>query len=76
MLAPPFVRWLSKSSISSLKIGMMMPIFIFNFLIYIFKDFIFLFIKRGEGRGKDRARNVDLLPLAGQLRIWSNPGIC
>ena len=29
-----------------------------------FKDFIYLFLERGEGRKKERERNIDQLPLA------------
>ena len=28
-----------------------------------FKDFIYLFLERGEGREKERERNIDWLPL-------------
>ena len=29
-------------------------------LFYFFKDFIYLFLKRGEGRKKERERNIDV----------------
>ena len=34
-------------------------IYIFIFT-YFFKDFIYLFLERGEGRGTERERNIDM----------------
>ena len=39
-------------------------IVIFKLTIICFKDFIHLFLKRGEGREKERKRVIDQLPLA------------
>ena len=47
---------------------------------YVFKDFIYLFLERGEGKEKERERNINVwFPLvkkapAGDLA--HNPGIC
>ena len=30
------------------------------FLFFVFKDFIYLFLERGEGREKQRKRNIDV----------------
>ena len=45
--------------------------------LFIFKDFIDLFLERGEGREKERERNVDQLPLARpQLGTWPSNQAC
>ena len=33
--------------------------------LFLKKDFIYLFLERGEGREKEKERNIDQLPLAG-----------
>ena len=47
--------------------------------IYIFKDFIYLFLDRGEGREKERETNINvwlplMCPTLGNLA--GNPGTC
>ena len=49
------------------------------FLTYFFfKDFIYLFLEKGEGRGKERKRNINVwLPLAcPQLGTWPTTQAC
>ena len=42
----------------------MVPFILPPFCFYFFKDFIYLFLERGEGRAKDRERNINVwLPL-------------
>ena len=46
---------------------------------FFFKDFIYLFLERGEGKGKERERNINVrlpltCPLTGNLAC--NPGLC
>ena len=53
--------------------------FIYFILFLFFKDFIYLFLDRGEGWEKERERNINVwLPLArpptGDLA--GNPGMC
>ena len=46
------------------------------FSFYFLKDFIYLFLERGEGREKERRRNINVwLPLACR-DLARNPGIC
>ena len=41
------------------------------------KDFIYLFLERGEGKEKERERNTDWLPLARpQLGTWPTTQAC
>ena len=52
-----------------------------NLLLYIFsffKDFIYLFLERGEGREKERERNINVwLPLTRpQLGTWPATQAC
>ena len=46
--------------------------------IYFFKDFIYLFLERGEGREKERERNINVwLPLMHpQLGTWPTTQAC
>ena len=46
--------------------------------LYFFKDFIYLFLERGEGREKEREKNINvLLPLAcPQLGTWPVTQAC
>ena len=37
---------------------------------------IYLFLERGEGREKERDRNIDRLPLTCTLTRGPNPGMC
>ena len=49
------------------------------FIDYFKKDFIYLFLKRGEGREKERERNINVwLPLERPLTgdLAHNPGMC
>ena len=51
-------------------------IFVFHQLYFFFKDFI-LFLERGEGREKERERNVKWLPLTcPQLGTWPATQAC
>ena len=44
-------------------------------LFLFFKDFIYLFLERGEGKEKEREKNINVcLPPTGDLTC--NPGIC
>ena len=53
-----------------------MGIFCFaGFILLFFKDFIYLFLKRGEGREKKRKRNVDLVHTLTRDPTH-NPGPC
>ena len=50
-----------------------------NIYLFIFKDFIYVYLERGEGREKDRERNIDVwlslvCPDYGDLAC--NPGMC
>ena len=49
-----------------------------TFFYFYFKDFIYLLSERGEGREKERERNIDVCcpshPLTGGLAC--NPGMC
>ena len=33
----------------------------YNFFVFVFKDFVYLFLERGEGREKERERNISRL---------------
>ena len=49
------------------------------YLVYFFKDFIYLFLERGEGREKERERNISVwLPLTWPptRNLAYNPGMC
>ena len=48
------------------------------FYIYVFKDFIYLFLERGEGREKERDRNINVwLPLKRSLLgTWPTTQAC
>ena len=47
-------------------------------LSFFKKDFIYLFLERGEGSENERERNINVcLPLAHPLLgTWCNPGVC
>ena len=48
-------------------------------LLYFFKEFIYLFLERGEGREKERERNINVwLPLVccSLLGTWSATQAC
>ena len=49
-----------------------------SFFFYFFKDFTHLFLQRGEGKEKERERNINMwLPLARpQLRTWPAAQAC
>ena len=49
-----------------------------SFLKTFLKDFIYLFFERGEGREKERERNITVwLPLAcPQLETWPATQVC
>ena len=47
--------------------------------IYLFKDFMYLFLERGEEREKERERNINVwLPLTHPQTgdLAHNPGVC
>ena len=48
------------------------------FFVVFFKDFIYLFLDRGEGREKERERNIHvwLLSCAPNWDLARNPGMC
>ena len=48
------------------------------FYLFIFKDFIYLFLERGEGREKERERNIDAwVPLVcSPLGTWPTTQAC
>ena len=33
----------------------------YNFFVFVFKDFVYLFLERGDGREKERERNISRL---------------
>ena len=45
---------------------------------YFFKDFTYLFLEKGEGKEKERERNITVwLPLTPPTRdVVCNPGLC
>ena len=49
-----------------------------SFFSFLFKDFIYLFLERGEGKEKERERNINVwLPLTRPLLgTWSTPQAC
>ena len=50
-----------------------------SFIFYSFKDFIYLFLGRGEGREKEGERNINVwLPLVCPApgNLAHNPGMC
>ena len=50
-----------------------------SFFSFLFKDFIYLFLERGEGKEKERERNINVwLPLTHPLLgTWpAHPGRC
>ena len=50
----------------------------FFFLIFLFKDVIYLFLESAEGRAKERERNINVrLPLVGALLgTWPTTQAC
>ena len=47
-----------------------------SFVLFFFKKRFYLFLERGEGRQKERERNIDRLPRAPLWGLVSNPGMC
>ena len=51
--------------------------FLCGFTFYFFKDFTYLLLERGEGREKERKRNISWLPFTRpQLGTWPSTQAC